>query len=659
MTIAFLNPSFLFALAAGIIPILIHRLVQRHGRVKKFSAVRLLLQSQQNLVRPERLKQFILLALRVLAVMSLALLMARPVWLFPGVFSSGEEGAKVLILDNSMSMGYREDRGERFELAKIQAREILKSLKGLGVILPTSAFPGKTSAGHALEWMSPERALQELEALSLSLGKGKPGAALNLALQKGRDSIAPLEIVILTDLARGDWEGIHLSQLKNVPANLSITFVRFGGDQRDPNLAIKEVRLTQGEAVVGAPSRLEATIGNLAHQASSTQAQLYLDGTRVEQKNIDLPAGEEGRVTFDLLPEQSGWIKGEVRLAGDRLPFDDRFYFPIRVREKVKVLVVDGDPRTSLKASESYYLVNALQPGRGEGTPFVIQVVQEGELPRMDLKSYEALFLLNVSQPLSAELSSFLQAGKSLFVFLGNRVTPDFYHRLAFFPWQLREVKKGGPQGRPRPVPGDSNRDSLRALSGPLGESFKKASFHRYYRVEKSAKNLLMLENGDPLLVEGEWEKGRIFLFTSSADLDWNDLPLNAAYLPLIQGLLKEGAGLPQNPPSPTLRIGEPFLETSPATQIMGVPGGGGLYQLHLAAGEVWRGVNPPKEESDLRKMTAEEMQKRFGSIEVKVVESREGALSVPLAGRKDLWPFILGFLLFVLVIEMGVASPV
>lgn len=659
MTIAFLNPWFLIALSAGIIPILIHRLVQRHGRVKKFSAVRLLLQSQQNLVRPDRLKQFILLALRVLAVMSLALLMARPVWLFPGVFSSGEEGAKVLILDNSMSMGYREDRGERFELAKIQAREILKSLKGQVIIIPTSAVPGKIFAGHTIEWMSPERALQELEALSLYLGKGEPEAALNFALQKGRDAKAPLEIVILTDLARGDWEGIHLSKLKNVPVSLSITFVRFGEEQRDPNLAIKEVRLNQGEAVVGAPNRLEVTIGNLAHQASSTQAQLYLGGTRVEQKSIDLSAGEEGRVTFDLLPERSGWVQGEVRLAGDRLPFDDRFYFPIRVREKVKVLVVDGDPRTSLKESESYYLVNALQPGRGEGSPFVIQVVQEEELERIDLKSYEAIFLLNVSQPPPAQLSSFLQAGKPLFIFLGNRVTPDFYHRLVFFSWQLREVKEGGPQGRPKPVAGELNRDSLRALSGPLGESFKKASFHRYYKVERSAKNLLTMENGDPLLAEGEWEKGRIFLFTSSADLDWNDLPLNAAYLPLIQGLLKESAGLPQNPPPPTLRIGESSPEMSSATQIIGTPGGPGLYRLHLASGEVWRGVNPPKEESDLRKMTAEELQKRFGSIEVKVVECREGALNVPLAGRKDLWPFILGFLLFVLGIEMGVASRV
>ena len=154
MGITFLNPLFLFGLAAGIIPILIHRLVQRHGKVKKFSAVRLLLLSQQNLVRPERLKELILLVLRVLAVLTLALLIARPVWLFSGVFSTGEEGAKALILDNSLSMGYREERGERFELAKAHARDILKTLKGRVLILPTVTVPGKNLDDLPLEWMN-------------------------------------------------------------------------------------------------------------------------------------------------------------------------------------------------------------------------------------------------------------------------------------------------------------------------------------------------------------------------------------------------------------------------------------------------------------------------------------------------------------------------
>jgi hypothetical protein len=336
---------------------------------------------------------------------------------------------------------------------------------------------------------------------------------------------------------------------------------------------------------------------------------------------------------------------------------DDRFYFPIKARERVKVLVVDGDPRTALNASESYYLVNALQPGRGEATPFSVRVTQEGELERLDLKPYEAIFLLNVPQPPSSPLASYLQTGKPLFIFLGNRVNPEHYQRLPFFPWQLKEVKEGGGPGRIMPGPEGLSREGFTFLPGISGDTLKKASFERYYRLSRSGKTLLALENGDPLLVEGEWGRGRVFLFASSADLDWNDLPLNAAFLPLIHGLVKEGVGMSQSFPTPTLRVGGAFPGTDPPSQIVGPPGGPGIYQFSNPSGNVWRGLNPPVEESDLRKMTAEEMKKRLVSMEVKVLESKEGSGGAPLAGRKELWPYILAFLLEVLGIEMGVAG--
>ena len=657
MSLAFVNPLFLFALAAGVIPVLIHRLVQRHGKVKKFSAVRLLLLSQQNLVRPERMKELILLALRVLAVLALALLIARPVWLFSGVFSTGEEGVKVLILDNSLSMGYREERGERFELAKAHAGDILKTLKGRVLILPTAAVPGKNLDDLPLGWMNPEQALRELETISLSFSKGSPETALNRAFQAAKDFKAHLEVVILTDLARGEWEGLEQGRLKNVPSNMTLTFVRFGGIQRDSNLTVKEVRLSKGEAVVGAPGRLEVTVGNLSGQAAPAQVQLLLNGAKVEQKSLDLPAGEDGKISFELILDKPGWVRGEVRLAGDRLPLDDQFHFPLKARERVKVLVVDGDPRTALKASESYFLVNALQPGRGEETPFTVRVTPEGELERMDLKSWDAIFLLNVPQPPSSPLAAYLQTGRPLFIFLGNRVIPEYYQRLPFFPWRLKEMKEGGAPAQALPGSAGLNREAVPSLSVISDESLKKASFERYYRVARSGKTLLTLENGDPLLVEGEWERGRVFLFASSADLDWNDLPLNAAFLPLIHGLLKEGVGLSQSPLPPTLRIGEAFPGAGPPAQIAGTPGGPGIYQFSTASGEMGQGVNPPLEESDLRKMTAEEMKKRLVSMEVKVIESGEGNAGTPLAGRKELWPYILAFLLAVLGVEMGVAG--
>ena len=113
MTLTLLNPFLLFGLAAAVLPILIHRITRKKIIEKKFSAVHLLLQSQRIAARPQRLKHLLLLALRILAVIIVVFLMARPVLVRTGFASLLKNGAKALIFDNSMSMGYLENIDRR------------------------------------------------------------------------------------------------------------------------------------------------------------------------------------------------------------------------------------------------------------------------------------------------------------------------------------------------------------------------------------------------------------------------------------------------------------------------------------------------------------------------------------------------------------------
>ncbi len=656
MNLTFINPFFLFGLAAGILPILIHRLIQKKAIPRTFSAVRLLLRSQRMVARPQRLKHLLLLCLRVLAVMSLVFIMARPILTQQGLLASGMKGAKIVILDNSLSMGYRGENGqERFQIAKKAAEEVMKGLKGQVILIPTAPTLRQRSLNEDVRWMEPEEALKELSSISLSFGKGDPVSALNKAYGKLKDLKMEKEILIISDLTRGDWEGFNPSKLNLSPSEVPTTFLKIGGQKRDSNLGIKMVGLVEGDGVVGVPGRLEVTVSNLSDQSQSTLVQLYLSGVKVDQKSIALKGGEDGKASFELFLDRPGWINGEVRLSGDLLPIDDVFYFPLKVREKISVLIVDGDPRTSLRSSESYYLVNALHPGGLERSPFLARVVTEGGFARVDLKSYEALFILNAFRPMASRVSSFLESSKPVFVFLGDRVVPEEYYNIPLFPWRIKEVV-----GRPEKIAYvDERHDSLRSFSGAGGRSLRKASFQRYFKIEGSKKNLLTFENRDPLLVEADLGKGRLFLFSSTADLDWNDLPLTAAYLPLIQGLVKEAAGLTKDSLPAGIRFGEPFEEKAPFTQLVGLQGGPGIYQFVLRSGETRQSVNVPPEESDLGKVSETEIKKRFGTGDVKVVEYKEGIEGRLHGGRKEIWPFILAFLLIVLAVEMGVANGV
>jgi hypothetical protein len=657
MNLSFLNPLFLFGLAAGVVPVLIHRLTKRDAVPRKFSAVRLLLQSQQVMARPQRLKHLLLLALRVLAVLSLVFMMARPVLTSSGFLSKGSEETKVIIFDNSLSMGYREDGGERCALAKKAAREMIEETRGKILIIPTSLTHRQSAPQDEVRWLLPEEALRELDRISLSFGRGDPVKALSLAYHRLKELKTPGEILILTDMTRGDWEGFNLSKMETLSGETPITFVRIGGADRDPNFALKEAKLVEGEAVVGVPLRLDATVSNGSDQSGSTLVQLYLTGAKREQKEMSLKAGEEGKAYFELSIDKPGWVDGEFRLSGDRLAYDDIFYFTLKIRDKIKVLVVDGDPRTSLRAGESYYLVNALHPGKAEDSPFLTRIITEAEFGGHDLKAYDAVFLLNVARPQASKLTPFLESKRPVFIFLGDRVIPGEYNNIPLFPWRIQEPKDSG-ISRPESITGiDMNHESMQPFSGPTGESLRKASFYRYLKVDGCRKNLLTLGNKEPLLCEADLGKGKLFLFTSSADLDWNDLPLKAAYLPFIQELLKEAVGLGGESIPRGIRIGESLDEKSSPVQVMGPEGGPGIYRFSMPTGEVRRGVNPPFEESDLRKVLPEEMKKRFETIEIKVVEYKEGMTSGLYGRKKELWPFSLAFLLIVLAVEMVIAN--
>ena len=120
MSLTFLNPLLLFGLAGTILPVLIHRITQRRVIRRKFSAVHLLLQSQRINAKSQRLTHFLILALRILAIAAVVFMTARPVLVRSGFATLLEEGAMVLIIDNSMSMGYENHLGQRV-VASIRA----------------------------------------------------------------------------------------------------------------------------------------------------------------------------------------------------------------------------------------------------------------------------------------------------------------------------------------------------------------------------------------------------------------------------------------------------------------------------------------------------------------------------------------------------------
>src|SRR5262249_47633362 len=145
--------------------------------------------------------------------------------------------------------------------------------------------------------------------------------------------------------------------------------------------------------------------------------------------------------------ERAGWSVLTARVKSDDLEADNRFDRVIRIRDRVSVLVVDGNPaRTDREAEKaaSYYLLHALRPipeHAWDDYHVRPRVVAPNEAEPALLSGVEACILLNVSlaplerpgaESLAPEfltgLAKFARDGGAVVFAVGDNVTATGYN---------------------------------------------------------------------------------------------------------------------------------------------------------------------------------------------------------------------------------------
>jgi hypothetical protein len=127
----FLQSLFLAGLAAAVIPVIIHLLNRPRARVVPFSTLEFIRRLQIKRSRRLRVRELLLLVLRVLLVALIALAFARPA--LQGAFAGGVGGrartSACIVLDVSYSMGFREGEATLLDRAKDRAHQIVRLLR--------------------------------------------------------------------------------------------------------------------------------------------------------------------------------------------------------------------------------------------------------------------------------------------------------------------------------------------------------------------------------------------------------------------------------------------------------------------------------------------------------------------------------------------------
>jgi len=537
------------------IPIVIHLVYRRRAKRIPFSTLYFLRMIDQRVARRQRLKELLLLMVRLLLLAALIGALEKPMLRSAAFTGANVPTTAVVVLDNTYSMRAASTGSTAFHRAKRAAIEVLDGLKSedsASVILfdsPEDVPPTPTTDIAGLR--------ARLDEMQCGFGTAQLAGPLERALKSLEAGTNPRrEIYIITDMQKLCWTGALKDLSDRFPEDVPVLLMSVGAPVED-NLTLSDVNFALKVNVVGSPSTLFCDVANRGSRGVQRKLSFHLEGKKLAARSIALAPHSNVSAAFAHTFRKTGKFKGYVELEPDGLAADNRRYFTVRVHEKVPVLVVDGSPSIIPYRDEVFYLKLALQvqgePGRGL-SPISVEVVRPGEFLQQQLAKYACVILANVArldERWSERLRDYVMRGGGLIIFCGPQVDPASYNAAlgaqegeseSLLPAQLQNVKRAdeGEGGFPRVERVDRQHPVFRDIIDEieLGTTQVRAFFSVAEMPQSNGAGVLAALREGPLLLEKKAGAGTVMLCTSTCNPEWNNMPLKPFFLPLVHQMV-------------------------------------------------------------------------------------------------------------------------
>jgi hypothetical protein len=316
------------------------------------------------------------------------------------------------------------------------------------------------------------------------------------------------------------------------------------------NTGIAGVTLESQVLAPDKPLRLKVTLRHFGPtRQNDAFMSVYLDGTRVAQRSVDLPAEIPVAVTVEPIPKRHGPLAGYVQIEDDALEADNVRHFTVRIPDRVNILALGESP------ADTHYPVLALtlQGDSSSAQLFRVTTGLRSRLEAFDARTCDVLMLCGITSVRPAEaaaIARFTATGGGVILF-----TPPEADAVSFREILLPAL--GVPRtGRSRITTGDTariqgfvsfssvDRDHplLRDLLERPRGSRDAAVPIESPRITRSApvpaavsaQKIIGLSNGEAFLTEFPAGTGRLLWFAVDPGIRSSDFPLRGIYAPLL-----------------------------------------------------------------------------------------------------------------------------
>ena len=473
----FKYPELLWALLLLLIPIIIHLFQLRRFKRTPFTNVSLLQKVVAQTRRSQSLKRWLLLFTRMLLFAALILAFAQP-------FSANEtallETETVIYVDDSFSMQAQTENGD---LLEISIQDLIRALPPDNEI---SLFTNEETYENVL----PAAIKNELIGLSHTYNQYSMDEVILKARSLFRSGVGSRkQLLVISDFQERMYQlsdslkglDVHLIQLNTeLPNNISIDSITIA-DSSPTQLELKALLSRSG-----IEENTPVSMWNADTLIAKTAAKF----------------GDNGRAEVVFTLPQDVVVNGRIEIDDSGLNYDNKLYFNINKKPRIRVLAVGDQPADFLKRifnRQEFYLEQ-----------YSLSGLNYSDIDRQNLIVLYGLTSIPIA--LDNALKAFTDKGGSLVIIPNSQADLISYNQL------LGNYSSSGFTETVR----QENQITSISFQHPLFKNvfeqsvtnFQYPMVNSYYKMRTVAPPILRLQNGDPFLVGND----RVFIFAASID---------------------------------------------------------------------------------------------------------------------------------------------
>lgn len=518
----FLFPTFLIGLAAIAIPIIIHLFNFRKYKKVYFTNVQFLKELKQESDSKSKLKEWLILAMRILAISCLVFAFAQP--FIPGKVKTiqGEKAISIYI-DNSFSMESTNKKGTLLENSKTLATEIVNTFNASDKFqLLTNDFEGKHQ-----RFISKEEFVEQLNDVKISSAT----KSISDVIKRQQDflqnsSSKNKRIFLLSDFQKNT----SVISKSDIDTSISISCIPIISSEVN-NVYIDSVWFETPVQQYETQQIIHAVIINKSNKdIENGSLKLYINDAQVSLASFNVSAGNKKDVSISFTVKIKGINKGVLKIEDYPITYDDNFFFSFNAQTTINALLINGKDTKTAGNFKSLMQNDSL---------FVYKENSDASID-YSIFSKTNIIVLNelntITSGLTSELQKFVNAGGSVVIF-PNKKSDIISYNIAFQTLLLPQIIKL-----------DTNNIKTQSINFEQGlyegvfdkvdQRMDLPKVFEHFEFTKITNNnsqgLVLLQNGQFLISLNTLGNGKVYVFSIPSDETSSNLLKHALFVPTL-----------------------------------------------------------------------------------------------------------------------------